>query len=137
MLCEIREMGKEKFVQYAADLLQSQGYQVHSMGKIGGPDLLLRHDGEKLLCWLKQRRVTKNEIAEIIKDTTSQDCSGVMIITVASFTPGATAMARRQRYVLVDREGLVALILQHRQGHRVLPFRPKREERGRSSAGVD
>ena len=30
MLCEIREMGKEKFTQYATDLLQSQGYQVHT-----------------------------------------------------------------------------------------------------------
>jgi hypothetical protein len=46
-------------------------------------------------------------------------------------------VARRQRCVLIDREGLVALILQHRQGHRVLPFRHGPEERGKSSAGAD
>ena len=49
MLCEIRGMGKEKFTQYATDLLQSQGYQVQPMEKVEGPELLLRRDGEKLL----------------------------------------------------------------------------------------
>lgn len=137
VLSEIRGMGKEEFARYVADLLQSQGYQVRPTGKAGGPEFLLRRGGERLACWLRQRRVTKDMIAEMIRDTTSQGSLRAVVITAASFTRGVAAVARRQRCVLIDQEGLVALILQHRQGHRVLPFRREREDRGKSSAGAD
>ena len=137
VLSEVRGMGKEEFARYVADLLQSQGYRVQPTGKAGGPGFLLRRGGESFACWLKQRRVTKDMIAGMIRGTASQGSSRAMVITAASFTRGAMAVARRQRCVLIGREGLVALILQHRQGHRVLPFRREREDRGKSSAGGD
>jgi hypothetical protein len=137
ILSEIRGMGEEEFIQYVADLLQSQGYRVQPTGRVAGPKFLLRRGEEQVACWLKQQRVTKDVIAEIIKDPASQGSFRAMVITAVSFTRGATAVARRQHCILLDRERLVALILQHRQGHRVLPFRREREERERSSAGAD
>jgi hypothetical protein len=137
ILCEIRGMEEEEFTRYIADLLQSQGYRVQFIGEAEEPKFLLRRGEEQLACWLKQRQVTKDMITEIIKDTASQGHSSAMVITTASFTRGAMLAARRQPCVLIDREGLVALILQHRQGHRVLPFRRTQEEKGRSSAGAD
>ena len=119
-----------EFLRFAADLLRTQGYGVL---KTGQPDdsqgnLLVMYGDESLACRVMRarRRLNKTEISRVLAQMKLYGCKGSMILTNRAVSWGAARFARRVGCLLIDRNDLVRLVLQYRQGHRVYTF--QREE---------
>ncbi|MBI3302502.1 MAG: restriction endonuclease [Deltaproteobacteria bacterium] len=126
ILKEVDAMTEGVFRRYAADLLRAQGYTVHEAGRSVEPrvDLLLTRGRETIVCWLQRQagRVSEETVAGAVAAMEAHGNWRVMILSNQSFTRRARSLARREGCVLIGRESLANLVMQHRQGHRVLIF---------------
>lgn len=133
ILQDVEAMPDGAFLRYAADLLRAQGYGVHAVGRAPEPrvDLLLTQGREHFVCRLQRqrRRVGKEVVTGALAAMETHGCGRAMVLANQSFTRAARRLARRAGCVLIDREALATLVVQHRQGHRVLAFH--REETAR------
>ena len=134
-LGELDAMSDTDFSHYAADLLRSQGYQVNPDPEFPHPgiDFLLTRSNEQRVCRLyrQQRRIGERVILETLAGMEAQGHHAAMVLANQAFSLRARTLARRENCVLIDRDALVNLIAQHRQGHRVLAFQRPRETSGR------
>ena len=134
-LGELDAMSDADFSRYAADLLRSQGFEVNPNPEFPHPgiDFLLTRSSEQRVCRLyrQQRRIGERVILETLAGMEAQGCQAAMVLANQAFSLGARTLARRENCILIDREALVNLIAQHRQGHRVLAFQRLRETSGR------
>jgi HJR/Mrr/RecB family endonuclease len=133
ILHEVEAMDDGQLLAYAADLLRTQGYTVHKANPSldSRTDLLLTRGKTHLLCRLQRQSgwVSRNAIAGALAATHAHGCTRAMIVTNQAFTRSARSLARQNDCVLIDGDALASLVLQHRQGHRVLVFH--REEAAR------
>ncbi len=130
VLRDVDAMDDGQFIAYAAELLKAQGYTVHKANHSSEwhADLLLTRGKTRLLCRLhhQTRRVERNAIVSALAAMHALGCSRAMVVANRPFTRAARSCARQNDCILIDREGLANLALQHRQGHRVLAF-PREE----------
>ncbi len=130
-LSELDAMSDADFSQYAADLLRSQGYKVNPEPEFPHPgvDFLLARSNEQRVCRLCRQdwRIGERVILETLAGMEARGYQAAMVFANQAFSLRARTLARRENCVLIDREDLVALIAQHRQGHRVLAFQRPRE----------
>lgn len=133
VLRDVDVMDDGQFIAYAAELLKAQGYTVHKANHSSDwhADLLLTRGKTHLLCRLHHQtsRVERNAIVGALAAMHALGCSRTIVIANQPFTRAARSFARQNDCVLIDREGLANLVLQHRQGHRVLAF-PREEAAG-------
>ena len=134
-LSELDAMSDADFSLYAADLLRSQGYEVTADPEFpqSGMDFLLARGKEQRVCRFhrQQGRIGEWVILETLAGMEAQGYRAAMVLANQAFSLRARTLARRENCVLIDREALVTLIAQHRQGHRVLAFQRPRETSGR------
>jgi hypothetical protein len=130
ILSDVDAMTGEAFRRYAADLLHTQGYTVQRVGRSAEPrvDLLLTRGRETIVCWVQHqvKRVGEETVAAAVAAMEARGNWRVMIVANQLFTRRARRRARREGCVLIGRESLANLVIQHRRGHRVLIF--QREE---------
>ncbi|MCS6927735.1 MAG: restriction endonuclease [Candidatus Binatia bacterium] len=130
VLRDVDAMAEEQFRAYAAELLKAQGYAVHRANR--SPewygDLLLTRGKIHLFCRLYHQpgKVEKSVIVGALAGMHAHGCSRAMVLASRPVTPAARLYARQYDCVLIDRDGLAHLVMQHRQGHRVLAF-PREE----------
>lgn len=134
ILSEVDVMTTEEFSRYVADLLRAQGYIVQ---KVSRPldhrtDLLLARGRESFACRLQrqQQRVGEDAVVDVLAGAATHGCGRAMVLTNHLFTYSARGLARREGCILIDRESLADLIVQYRQGHRVLAFHREGEASG-------
>lgn len=136
---ELDAMSDDDFSQYAADLLRSQGYEVHQASEYLQPgiDFLLIRSNERRVCRLfrQQRRIGERVILETLAGMEARGLHAAMVLANQAFSLSARTLARRENCVLIDRDSLVTLIGQHRHGHRVLAFQRPSESGGRDAHG--
>jgi len=130
VLQEVVVLTDSEFLRFAADLLRAQGYGVL---KVGQPDdnhgnLLVMHGEESLACRVVRARgrLGKPELARMLGRMKLYRSRGAMVMTNRVVSWGAARFARRVECLIIDRNELVRLIVQYRQGHRVYMF--QREE---------
>lgn len=130
VLRDVDAMTEEQFRAYAAELLKTQGYAVHRANRSSDwhGDLLLTRGKTHLFCRLYHHpgKVEKSVIVGALAGMHAHGCSRAMVVASRPFTPAARLYARQYNCVLIDRDGLAHLVMQHRQGHRVLAF-PREE----------
>lgn len=134
LLRDVEAMSEGEFLRYVTDLLRAQGYGVLKARQADTHRanlLLMTRGDESVACRTIRRRVTAEEIANTLTAMHVHGCRRAMVITNRAVTASARYGARRSGCVVIDRWGLVNLIIQHRQGHRVYAF--QREE-AKSSA---
>lgn len=134
VLQEADTANAEAFVHYAAALLGAQGYVVQKPTRPldHRVDLLLMRGKEHVACRLQQQAeiVDTQTVIETLAGMEAQGCERALVLTTHFFTRSARALADRKGCILIDREGLADLVLQYRQGHRVLLFPREREVGG-------
>lgn len=130
VLRDVDGMTEEQFRAYAAELLKAQGYAVHRANRSPDchGDLLLTRGKTHLFCRFYHHpgKVEKSVIVGALAGMRAHGCSRAMVVASRPFTPAARLYARQHDCVLIDRNGLAHLMVQHRQGHRVLAF-PREE----------
>jgi restriction system protein len=133
VLHDVDAMDDGQFVAYAAELLKVQGYTVHKATRSADwhADLLLTRGKTHLLCRLHHQagRVDRKTVVGALAAMHAHGCTRAMVVANQPFTRAARYFARQNDCVLIDREGLANLVLQYRQGHRVLAF-PREEAAG-------
>lgn len=133
ILQDVEAMPDGAFLRYAADLLRAQGYGVHTAGRAPEPrvDLLLTQGKDHFVCRLQRqrRRVGKEVVTGALAAMETHGCGRAIVLANQPFSYTARRLAHRTGCGLIDREALATLVVQHRQGHRVLAFH--REETAR------
>jgi Restriction endonuclease len=131
LLHETEAQSEEEFLRTVTDLLRTQGYGILKARQADHrrADLLLMTRGdESVACRTLRHRVTTDEIAKTLTAMRLYGCRRSMVITSRAVTVSARYVARRSGCVVIDRWGLVHLMMQYRQGHRVYAFQ-RAEER--------
>ena len=130
VLRDVVTQADSEFLRFAADLLRTQGYGVLKTGQLDDNQgsLLVMYRDESLACRVvrARHRLNKAEISRILAQMKLYGCKGSMILTNRAVSWGAARFARRVGCLIIDRDDLVRLVLQYRQGHRVYTF--QREE---------
>lgn len=136
-LHELDTMPDADFIQYAAELLRAQGYEVQSEPvAFSSPsslsptlDLLLTRGTEQRLCRLQRqkRRIGEDTVIQTLSRMEAQGCQGAMVLANQAFTLRARTLARRENCILIDRDTCLTLMAQYQHGHRVLAFERPRE----------
>jgi hypothetical protein len=126
VLEDVDRMEESRFLTYAADLLRSQGYTIHKPNRPldSCADLLLTRGKTHFLCRLQRQSgsVARNVVTGTLAAMHVYGCTRAMVIANQRFTRSARSFARQNDCILIDRGGLANLVLQHRQGHRVIVF---------------
>jgi hypothetical protein len=126
VLADIAILTDSEFLRYTADLLRAQGYGVLKIGQADNAhgNLLLMHGEQSLACRVLRARyrLGKTEMTRTLARVKLYGCKGAMVLTnrVVSWT--AARFARRVGCLVIDRNEIVRLIMQYRQGHRVYVF---------------
>ena len=133
-LHELDAMTDAEFSRHAADLLRAQGYEVAPLARSSPPgtDFLLVRGAERRLGRVSRhtRPLTDSVVTEALSAGHAQGCDGALVLANQPFSLRARTLARREDCILIDREDLITLVAQYRQGHRVLAFqRPQRRQR--------
>ena len=133
-LHELDTMTDAEFSRYAADLLRAQGYEVAPLARSSPPgtDFLLVRGTERRLGRVSRhtRPLTDSVITEVLSAGRAQGCDGALVLANQPFSLRTRTLARREDCILIDREDLITLVAQYRQGHRVLAFqRPQPGQR--------
>lgn len=135
VLAEVEAMSDETFVDYVADLLRTQGYLVQPVapaeGRVGA--LFLTRGKETIFCRVGRQSgsVGVEVLSEALATTKAYNCAHAMVLTTGSFSYWVRRVAARESCVLIDGDVLATLVLQYRQGHRVLAFRREEPLRAR------
>lgn len=110
-------MSGTAFEERLADLFGSMGYEVVRTGRTGdfGADLVLEQDGARTVVQAKryERSVGIEAVQQVIGATRHYDAERAMVVTSASCTPAARALAESNQVVLVERPELVDLLAAH------------------------
>ncbi|MBM4257213.1 MAG: restriction endonuclease [Deltaproteobacteria bacterium] len=126
VLHDVVMQSDEEFLGFAADLLRAQGYGVLKTGYTDDRhgNFLVMYGNESLACRVLRgrRRLYRPEMVRILAQMKLYGCRGSLIVTNRAASWGAAHFARRVGCVLIDRDELIRLILQYRQGHRVYLF---------------
>jgi hypothetical protein len=124
LLQDMEVMNEGEFLRYITALLRAQGYGVLKARQADPrrADLLLIRGEESFACRVLRCRVTAEEITNTLTAMRVHGCRRSMVITNRAVTVSASYVARRSQCVLIDRWGLVNLVIQYRQGHRVYAF---------------
>jgi hypothetical protein len=126
ILQEIVRLSDHSFLTYTADLLRAQGYGVLKVGQAGDAhgNLLLLHGDRSIACRVLRdgHYLGKSAMERILARMKLYGCKGSMVVTDRVVTWSATRFAQRVGCIVIDRDELIRLVGQYRQGHRVYTF---------------
>lgn len=114
-LAKIDEMSGLEFEKYAADLLETEGYEnvtVTQSSHDQGADILMERDGVRfsVQCKVYSTRLGNTPIQEITAAREFYDCHVGVVVTNSYFTDAAVELALANRILLWDRAYLASLI---------------------------
>lgn len=114
-LARIDEMSGLEFEQYAAYLLESDGYENVSLTQGShdqGADILMERESVRFAvqCKVYSTRLGNTPVQEITAAREFYDCHVGVVITNSYFTDGAVALAKANRILLWDRAALAAML---------------------------
>jgi hypothetical protein len=126
VLRELSSLTDSEFLNYMADLLRAQGYGVLKVGQAGDfhGNLLLMHGDRSIACRVLRTAhyLGKAEMIRTLSRMKLYGCKGAMVVTNRVISWGAARFAQRVGCLVIDRDELVRLVGQYRQGHRVYTF---------------
>jgi HJR/Mrr/RecB family endonuclease len=100
--------------QFVADIFQHLGYAVTSTGQTGdqGVDVLAERPGRKLAIQVKcyGSPVGNKAVQEVVAGMAHYGCNRCVVLSNNYFTPSAQELAASNGCVLIDRDGIPALI---------------------------
>ncbi len=112
---DVDAMSGVAFETYVAELFRRQGYTIHTTATSGdyGVDLIMLKDGIRTAVQTKRysKPVNQAAIREAVAGMKHYKCTESMVVTNSSFTRFATELAATNNCWLVDREGLIELIV--------------------------
>ncbi len=123
---DIAVLTDSEFLRYTADLLRAQGYGVLKIGQADDAygNLLLMHGEHSLTCRVlrARHRLGKTEMTRTLARMKLYGGKGSMVLTNRVVSWAAARFAHRVGCLVIDRNEVVRLIMQYRQGHRVYVF---------------
>jgi len=126
VLQDLATLTDSEFLNHTADLLRAQGYGVLKVGQAGDShgNLLVMHGDRSIACRVLRavRHLGKAEMMRTLARMKLYGCKGSMVVTNREVSWSAARFARRVGCIVIDRDELVRLIGQYRQGHRVYTF---------------
>lgn len=133
ILDDVDAMSPPEFTDYVAELLRTQAFTVLGNRRAVGPcaDLLLTRGKEYLACWLQpdRRPLRIDTVAHAAAAVQGHAGWRALVLTSQRLTVGAWYRARREGCMLITRDTLASMVLQHRRGHKVIAF-PREEATG-------
>lgn len=126
VLHDLAKLPDGEFLSYTADLLRSQGYGVLKVGQASDShgNLLLMYGDRSIACRVLRasRYLGKPELVRTLARMKLYGCKGSMVVTNRVVSWSAARFAQRVGCLVIDRDELVRLVGQYRQGHRVYTF---------------
>jgi HJR/Mrr/RecB family endonuclease len=126
VLQEIAKLSDSEFLNYTADLVRAQGYGVLKVGQAGAAqgNLLLMYGERSIVCRVLRgiHRLGRAEMSSTLGRMELYGGKGAMVVTNRLVSRSAARFAQRVGCIVIDRDKLVRLIGQYRQGHRVYAF---------------
>ncbi len=131
ILKNVDAMPYREFVAYAGELLHTQGYSVLSSDSTGGPqaDLLLSRGKGYIACWVLHgpRSAEVGMIARAAATVQAYEGWSAMLLASQRLTLRDWCRVCWARSMVVNRDRLARLVVQHRRGHRVITL-PRKEK---------
>lgn len=114
-ITQIDKMSGEEFELYLAQLFSKLGFNVEHVGQSSdfGADLVIEKDRNKTVIQAKRQdsNVGEYAIQEVFASKAHYHASSATVVTNSNFTNQARILARENGVQLVDRNGLVSLIM--------------------------
>lgn len=114
-IADIDKMDGVQFEKYLGYLYQAQGYKAQVTKAAGdyGADLILQKDGKKIV--VQAKRYSKNVGIKAVQEAQASiahyGASEAWVVSNSDYTAAAYELAKSNRVKLVNREGLIDMIL--------------------------
>lgn len=121
-ISDIDKMEGRQFEHYLVQLFTRMGYKVNLTPAAGdyGADLIISKDGKKIA--VQAKRYTKNvglkAVQEVRTAVDHYGAQGAWVVTNADYTEQAYNLAKSNGVRLINREGLIEMILQISPGQK-------------------